>query len=228
MLRHEGNDRTIGIDVRLAGLLAFIAGSLNAAGFHAAGFFSANMTGNVSALSDHLALGHAGLAMLFSGIIAAYIVGAFASALIIELGRRRSDRPVYAISIAVEGILLIPLALLDLSPLHSGTVLICALSFLMGLQNAATTRISNARVRTTHVSGVATDAGIALALLVTRAADANSTAFVSRLPLYLVTLASFAAGGVVGVLCYMAIGGGLLLVAGGVLLAIAAIEARAA
>jgi uncharacterized membrane protein YoaK (UPF0700 family) len=32
--------------------------------------------------------------------------------------------------------------------------------FLMGLQNAVVTRISNARVRTTHVSGTATDIGI--------------------------------------------------------------------
>lgn len=35
----------------------------------------------------------------------------------------------------------------------------------MGMQNAAATRISSARVRTTHVSETATDIGIELGML---------------------------------------------------------------
>lgn len=56
MLIREGTDRTVAIDLKLAASLALIAGALNAAGFQAAGFFSANMTGNVSSLSDYLGL----------------------------------------------------------------------------------------------------------------------------------------------------------------------------
>jgi uncharacterized membrane protein YoaK (UPF0700 family) len=62
MLIREGNERTIAIDVKLATSLAAVAGSLNTAGFQAAGFFSANMTGNVSSLSDYLGTGQFALA----------------------------------------------------------------------------------------------------------------------------------------------------------------------
>jgi uncharacterized membrane protein YoaK (UPF0700 family) len=41
-----------------------------------------------------------------------------------------------------------------------GSILILGLSFLMGIQNAVVPRISDARVRTTHVSGMSTDIGI--------------------------------------------------------------------
>ncbi len=57
MLVHEGNTRSPQADRRLAWALAGIAGGLNAAGFYAVGLYSSNMTGNVSAVADHLALG---------------------------------------------------------------------------------------------------------------------------------------------------------------------------
>ena len=59
MLVHEGSARTDRIDERLAWSFAAIAGALNAAGFYAFGTYSANMTGNVSSLADHLGLCHA-------------------------------------------------------------------------------------------------------------------------------------------------------------------------
>ncbi|MGO8462711.1 DUF1275 family protein, partial [Rhizobium ruizarguesonis] len=43
-------------------------------------------------------------------------------------------------------------------------MLVPGLAFLMGLQNAVVKRISDARVRTTHVSGMATDLGIELGI----------------------------------------------------------------
>ncbi len=52
MLIKEGESRSSEIDSRLAVSLAAIAGAVNAATFRAAGFFSANMTGNVSSVSD--------------------------------------------------------------------------------------------------------------------------------------------------------------------------------
>ena len=40
------------------------------------------------------------------------------------------------------------------------------LCFIMGLQNATVTKISGARIRTTHVTGMITDVGIELGKLV--------------------------------------------------------------
>jgi uncharacterized membrane protein YoaK (UPF0700 family) len=167
MLLREGDQRTTGIDIRLASLLAALGGALNAAGFQAAGLLSANMTGNVSALSDHLGLGQFGLAALFFSLVIAFIMGAFISGVLIEAGRKPGVRAIYAYSIALEGLLLLFLGLsILMSPTAvSGSSLVLALSFVMGLQNVATTRISDARVRPTHVSGLATDIGLAFAAL---------------------------------------------------------------
>ena len=221
MLIHEGDQRNPAIDVKLAILLAGIAGALNAAGFQAAGFFSANMTGNVSALSDQIGLGHLGLTGMFVALILAFVSGAFCSGLLIETGRRRAIRGIYAYSILLEAALLTILAIADLTLPGFGAGLLVGLSFIMGLQNAATTRISDARVRTTHVSGMATDIGLALASL----AYGNGP---QRLKLHLSTLAAFLLGGIAGVVVYLAIGGWLLLVAAFLLLVIALPEARRA
>jgi hypothetical protein len=70
--------------------LSVFGGAINAAGFQATGFFSANMTGNVSALSDKLGLGRLEVAARFGGLVAAFIFGAFASGLLIDAGRRRN------------------------------------------------------------------------------------------------------------------------------------------
>ncbi|MGI4764780.1 MAG: DUF1275 family protein, partial [Janthinobacterium lividum] len=54
MLIREGQARSFPIDLRLACLLSLVAGGLNSAGFYAVGFFSANMTGNVSTMADRV------------------------------------------------------------------------------------------------------------------------------------------------------------------------------
>ena len=173
MLIREGDQRSHDIDVRLAALLAGVAGSVNAAGFQATGFFSANMTGNVSALSDFFGLGRFGLAAFSGSLVVAFIAGAFGSGLLIEFGRRRGVRAIYAYSITLEAALLLVVGGLHrLFPtLGSGVALIMCLSFIMGIQNAASSRISQARVRTTHVSGMATDIGLGLAALVVSPPD---------------------------------------------------------
>lgn len=228
MLVREGDQRTIDIDIRLAALLAGIAGALNAAGFEAAGFFSANMTGNVSAFSEHLGLGQFGPAGVFALLIAMFVSGAFISGLLIEAGRKRGVLAIYAYSISFEAALLLALGLADilLPAVQSGPALVVGLSFVMGLQNAATTRISNARVRTTHVSGMATDIALAAAALVS--SPAERPAALARLRLYFSTIASFLVGGISGVLIYQRIGGFLLLVSALMLFAIALPEARRA
>lgn len=216
MLLHEGDERTVEVDVRLASILAGVAGAVNAAGFHAVGYYSANMTGNVSALSDYLATGNLLMALLYGSIVTAFIFGAWASSLMINYGRRKKVRAVYAFSILTEAALLGLFGMADLwlPGIHRSVVLIIGLSFLMGLQNASATRISNARVRTTHVSGMATDMGIELATLfdVKRGVEPAEEwpANRSRLRLHAMTILAFIIGGIVGVLLYGTIGGALL------------------
>lgn len=227
MLIRQGAARSNDIDRRLACTLAAVAGALNTAAFQAVGFFSANMTGNVSALSDHMALGDWLTSVFYLTIVLTFIGGATASTLLVNAGRRRNMHAIYALSILTEAILMALLAGagLLLPGDYYGPVLILGLSFLMGLQNAVVTRISNARVRTTHVSGMSTDIGIELGMLLDiargREGDADAAPYKSKLRLHGQTVLAFLGGGVIGALIYKSLGAWLLLGMAGLLLVIA-------
>jgi uncharacterized membrane protein YoaK (UPF0700 family) len=221
MLVTQGQERDSAVDRKLAVTLASIAGAINAAAFYAVGFFSANMTGNVSALSDHLATGALGSAWLYLGIVLAFIAGAaFCGALLME-GTRRGLSGAHALAVVVEGLLLAPLVFVDIDAggAFRVPVMVIWLAFLMGLQNAVVTHLSDARVRTTHVSGMATDLGIEIALAwhLRHQPRENGAANSTRLRLHLSTILAFLLGGVAGVMIYRAIGGYGFLIAAGLL-----------
>ncbi|QPB23024.1 YoaK family protein [Rhizobium sp. 007] len=227
MLIRQGHERNEQIDRKLASCLAAIAGALNAAAFYAVGFFSANMTGNISAFSDHIAVGAWISALFYLAIIVTFILGAAVSTLLINAGRRRNIHAIYAYSILTEGILLAILGFADLWLLGEwrAPVLVIGLAFLMGLQNAVVTRISNARVRTTHISGMATDVGIELGMAfdILRGRERPREAQYDRakLLLHVQTILAFLFGGILGVLVYRSAGGLLLIATAALLLAIA-------
>lgn len=227
MLISQGSARNERVNLKLACSLALIAGALNAAAFYAVGFFSANMTGNVSALSDHLATGQWGLGLFFLAIVAIFILGAATSTLLINAGRRRGIAAIYAYSILVEAVLLFLLGVVDISLITTwqAPVLTLGLAFLMGFQNAIVTRISDARVRTTHVSGMATDIGIELGIafdiLRGKEPDAHAAENQARLKLHVGTIAAFLVGGTIGVVTYRMIGSYILLACAALLCLIA-------
>ena len=225
MLVQEGEGRSSAADRHLAWTLAGVAGALNTAGFYAVGFYSSNMTGNVSALADHLGIGDLATAGPYLAVVVTFVAGATVSTLMINAGRRHLAG-IYAISILVEALLMAALgcAALWLPEMRRGPTLAFGLSFLMGLQNAVVTRISNARVRTTHVTGMVTDIGIELAnaldLAGRRGQEAEAAANRERLWLHGQTVLAFLGGGVVGVATFRAAGVLLLFGTAAVLLAI--------
>ncbi|MGD8106524.1 YoaK family protein [Pantoea sp. FN0302] len=220
MLIRQDEARTFITDSRLAATLALVAGALNTAAFEAVGFFSANMTGNVSSLSERLARAELPIALFFFEIVCLFILGSTFSTLLINHGRRHSISAVYVINILLEGMLLLLLGVTEIffPQVAGGLLMILSLSFLMGLQNAVVTRISNARVRTTHVSGTATDIGIELAMLLDILRRRESTeytpVYLQRLMLHGSTITAFLVGGVGGVWLYRMMGNGFLLVIG--------------
>ena len=216
MLIREGEARDTAADRGLAISLALIAGALNASGFYAIGLYSSNMTGNVSALADHIAVGDFRLAALYLALVVIFMLGAAVSALLINAGRRRGRTGIYALSILAESLLLAGLGCVDLfvAGERRGMLMVFGLSFLMGLQNALVTRISNARVRTTHVTGMVTDIGIEIANLLSRPADQAGGRAAEfdreKLRLHALTVASFLVGGMAGVIAYRKVGPFLL------------------
>lgn len=221
MLIRVGDDRSKSIDLVLAGALSSIAGALNAVGFLIAGSFTANMTGNISAFADHFASGELALALSFAGLVVAFIGGAALAALAIQTGEACGLRSIYAWMILAEALLLIAVAAIFLARPAAApeALLVITLSFVMGLQNAVTTMISRARVRTTHVSGMATDIGIELASLIGGPHLRHEA--MPKLKLHSLTLASFAVGGVAGAVLFGRVGDWLFVIAAALLLTLA-------
>ncbi|MBB3995977.1 uncharacterized membrane protein YoaK (UPF0700 family) [Sulfitobacter undariae] len=225
MLIKVGDTRTSNIDLVLAGLLSSVAGALNAVGFLIAGSFTANMTGNISAFADQFANGAVPIAFSFLGLVVTFIWGAFIAALAIQVGERHQLHSVYALAIAAQAIilLLVGTTLAMVSAIEHETFLVIVLSFVMGIQNAVTTMISRARVRTTHVSGMATDIGIELAALT--GDEASRQEATPKLRLHSLTLACFTFGGFFGALLFQIVGNWIFILAATFLLFIALPEA---
>jgi uncharacterized membrane protein YoaK (UPF0700 family) len=161
--------RTDAADLFLALLLAFVAGATNAGGFLAVGQYTSHMTGIVSAIADNMALGALGVAGFGLLALVAFIAGAGCSAILINWGRRHNQPRQYAYPIALEALLLLGFGVLGTLASRSPQFIPLAiplLCFIMGLQNATITKLSGARMRTTHVTGMVTDIGIELGKLV--------------------------------------------------------------
>lgn len=209
MLIREGDSRTPRTDLMLASSLAFIAGGVNSAGFMAFRYFSANMTGNVAMASEFLAIGGVQAALAFLTVVGMFILGAFLASTLIEVGKQRGRNNIYALTLVLEaGVLILVGVSAGFSPVPPNALLMVGmLSLTMGIQNAASTRISASRVRTTHISGIATDLGVGLAALLGKGSGTEKTAVRLRLKLYLATIASFAIGGMLGVIGLQHFGG---------------------
>lgn len=225
--RRRGNDLLLGV------ILAFVAGAMNAGGFLAVGRYTSHMTGVVSSIADDLALGLFGLVGAGLALLFAFLCGAASSAILINWARRHARRQQYAYPLAFESGLLIAFA--GLGTLNSAAVapataiLLC---YVMGLQNATITKISGARIRTTHLTGMVTDMGIELGKL----AYLGMARLLShppipvdrrKLAILLPIVSMFFFGGLVGALGFKHLGHAFALPIAALLLAVASPQLQA-
>ncbi len=208
-------ERTDATNRRLGRSLAFVAGAANAGGFLAVGQYTSHMSGIVSSLADNAVLGD--VSLFFAGLssLLSFVMGAAASAILINWGRRRELRSVYATPLAIEAVLLLCFGLVGANLEHHRVlfvpVTVCILCFVMGLQNAMITKLSRAEIRTTHVTGLVTDVGIELGKMVywnARPAADQELVQADREKLVLLgsLLLSFVAGGLAGAVGFKHLG----------------------
>lgn len=161
--------RSARANLHLGVSLAFIAGALNAGGLLAVGQYTSHMTGMVSGAADHIALGDWALAATAGATIFAFTAGAATTALMVNFARRRGARHPYAPTLLVEAVLLLVFGLagarMEGDSVATAPAIAVLLCYAMGLQNALVSKISNAEIRTTHVTGLVTDIGIELGKL---------------------------------------------------------------
>lgn len=157
-------------NTRLGATLSFVAGATNAGGFLAVGQYTSHMTGIVSSMADNLVLGQFQLAVVGLASLLSFMGGAMTTAWMVNWGLRRKLHSAYGRPLLVEAALLLVFGLFGASINFSADLFVpltvLVLCFIMGLQNAVITKISNAEVRTTHVTGLVTDLGIELGKLV--------------------------------------------------------------
>ncbi|TWB42678.1 uncharacterized membrane protein YoaK (UPF0700 family) [Nitrospirillum pindoramense] len=218
LIAPERGDRE---DAQLAVALCFVAGMTNAGGFLAVGQYTSHMSGVVSGLADNLVLGARDMVLMGLSALGAFLAGAASSAILINWGRRRGNTSQYAMPLSLEAALLLLFGALGiLRPavpyfLNLAVPLLC---FIMGLQNAIITKISRARIRTTHMTGMVTDIGIELGKMLywnRRSQDAvravgqdgaRVQADLPKLRLLSSLVGSFFGGGVLGALGFKVIG----------------------
>jgi uncharacterized membrane protein YoaK (UPF0700 family) len=207
------HERTGAADTLLGAALTFVAGAINAGGFLAVGQYTSHMSGILSGMADHTALGLLGLAGLGLTAFLPFVMGAACSAMLINWGRRHHLGSRYAMPLMLEAFMLLGFGFLGWfahpSPAFV-TLAVPLLCFIMGLQNATVTKISGARMRTTHVTGIVTDIGIELGKLLywNRNPDNPDRVLADRAKLRLLALllASFFIGGVIGAIGFSQIG----------------------
>lgn len=205
--------RTPQADLKLGTVLAFVAGAANAGGFLAVGQYTSHMTGMVSAMADQLVLGELVLAGAALGALLSFLVGAMSTTWLVNWGMRHGLRSAYGLPLLVEAALLLVFGLFGaaMSLWHTVflPVTVVLLCFIMGLQNAVITKISQARIRTTHVTGLVTDLGIELGklLYVNHRPDAAPVrANRERLRVHAQLVLAFLVGGVAGALGFKYLG----------------------
>ncbi len=205
--RLTGRSRSAKSNRHLGVTLAFVAGATNAGAFLAVQQYTSHMTGIVSAMADNVALGRFDLVLAGLGGLLSFIAGAACTAIMINFSRRQRLHSVYAMPLLLEAMLLLCFGLLGarLSAIEGFFVpmTIMLLCFIMGLQNAVVTKMSNSVIRTTHVTGMVTDIGIELGKLAywnSHKHDAMQAVRADRDRLVLLSLLtlSFFAGGLFG------------------------------
>jgi uncharacterized membrane protein YoaK (UPF0700 family) len=207
------SERTRMADTLLGMALTFVAGAINAGGFLAVGHYTSHMSGIVSTMADNIALGSLRLVVLGFAAFLPFVLGAACSAILINWGRRHHLGSRFAMPLMLEALLLLVFGVLGWlarpSPGFAATA-VPLLCFIMGLQNATVTKISGARMRTTHVTGIVTDIGIELGKLLYWNRNPHRSDRVQadrdKLRLLLLLLTSFFIGGVTGAIGFNQIG----------------------
>lgn len=209
-----GKNRTRIANRHLAIVLSAIAGAINAGGFLVVGQSTSHMSGILSQMAEGMAIGAVGLLMVGAISMSFFIFGAACSAMLINWARKRRMEAEYAMPLIAEAILLLFFALLggsiaDVEWLFV-PVTVMLLCFIMGLQNAIITQITQAEIRTTHVTGMVTDIGIELGKALywnrSRLSDMRVCADSAKLKNLTMLVLLFCAGGVVGALGFRHVG----------------------
>ena len=158
----QGKPRTFFHNLRLASLLSIVAGMVNITGVLSIQTLTTNVTGHFAFFAQEFVGTDYRRALIYILYIFFFLLGAFVCGFLVEAVLRKKPDISHAAPMFLEMTILILVAFTGYGYTLNAEWIAFGLLFSMGLQNALVTRISNATVRTTHLTGLFTDLGIEL------------------------------------------------------------------
>ena len=220
MFRHHGKARTFIHNLRLAILLSFVAGLVNITGVLELHTLTTNVTGHFAYFAEEFMKKDYATAVTFLLFTLCFLLGAFTSNCIVEWVLQRHARLAHVVPIALEIFILTSVGLFFTSNsiyLIEGKLEAFLLLFAMGIQNSLVTKVSQSRVRTTHLTGLFTDLGIELSQLFFYKKPEQQKKLKTNIYLRLSIISFFFLGCVLGGFAYTFIGIKTLFIASAVL-----------
>lgn len=203
MFRHNGKNRTLKHNLRIATVLSFVAGIVNVTGFLAFKQLTTNVTGHFALFINDVANFEFWKGTIYFLYIFAFLFGSFLSSFLIEKFRENRKLNVFVLPTIIESLVLISIAILsDINNIEYPNLIVCSMLFAMGLQNSYVTKISNAVVRTTHLTGLFTDLGIELSQLFFPKTHPFREKLKANIKLRVSIISFFFAGGLIGGFLY--------------------------
>lgn len=179
-------------------VLAVIGGCINAVAlvgvYHQA---VSHMSGTTTMIGINLAAGDLPAFLRLVSVLMSFFFGALLSGFIIRQSTLRLGRR-YGFVLSVESVLLLAATICLRQNLHIGDYLA---AMACGLQNGMATSFSGAIVRTTHVTGIVTDLGIAAGQLLR-----GQAVEWRRIRLYALLLGGFFLGAYIGARSFAEVG----------------------
>jgi uncharacterized membrane protein YoaK (UPF0700 family) len=215
MFSHTGKNRTLKHNLKIASLLSFVAGIVNVAGFLSVQRLTTNVTGHFAFFVDEVFKFNFWEGFIFFLYIFFFFLGSFISNIIVEIVSKVNDKLIYIIPIIIESIILFSIAIFGQSLVDKNPNLLAfSLLFAMGMQNSLVTTISNATVRTTHLTCLFTDLGIELSQLFFYTKNEQKVKLYSSIKLRLTIISFFFLGGLLGGIFYTTLKLYILAIAG--------------
>lgn len=202
LFRHQGKTRTLGHNLKIASLLSSVAGLVNVAGFLAVQRLTTNVTGHFAFFVDEIFKLNFWQGFIYFLYIFSFFLGSFVSGVLTELVARKNERLMHVAPVIIESAMLLLIGIFYRELKGNPDVIAFGLLFAMGLQNSLVTTISNAAVRTTHLTGLFTDLGIELSRLFFHKSDEHKRKLTSSIRLRLTIISFFFLGGIAGGILY--------------------------
>ncbi|MFV0604209.1 MAG: YoaK family protein [Niabella sp.] len=206
MFRHQGKSRTLKHNLQIATVLSFVAGIVNVTGFLSFQQLTTNVTGHFALFINDVAHFDFWKGTVYFLYIFAFLFGSFLSSFLIEIFKENKRLNIFVIPTIIECVILLSIVLAShFSNIKYTDIIVCALLFAMGLQNSFVTKISNAVVRTTHLTGLFTDLGIELSQLFFPGSHPHREKIKSNIKLRIYIISFFFLGGIVAGYFYSAL-----------------------